>query len=340
MRKSMLGVALAGVLGLIVVGGTAFEAVGKWQARREHPLLGQLVDVGGRHIQIDCRGQGSPTVVFESGLDMMGALSWSAVHDDIAATTRACAYSRAGILWSDPAEGPRDARAVADDLHVALKQAGEHGPLVLVGHSLGGPYAMVYTQAHGDEVAGLVLVDATHPDQIARLAATGAPTEMSPTARNIQGLAASLRWTGLVRAFAHGQRSPPHMPAAADAAMKAYASTSLGPMLAEADALEATLLQAGAARNLGQRPLYVLTAMAPFTAEARQQMGLSAEQAEQTKRVWLTLHEEAAGWSSRGRHEAVPDANHYIQFEHPDRVVAAVNAVVHVVRQGEAGLKP
>ena len=174
MKKSMLGLALAGVLGLIVAGGAALEAVGKWQAHRGHPPMGKLVDVGGRRIQIDCRGQGSPTVVFESGLDMMGSLSWSAVHDDIAASTRACAYSRAGILWSDPAEGPRDARAVADDLHAALKQAGEQGPLVLVGHSLGGPYAMVYTQAYGDEVAGLVLVDATHPDQIARLAATGA----------------------------------------------------------------------------------------------------------------------------------------------------------------------
>lgn len=340
MKKSMQGLALAALLGLVVASSAALEAVGKWQTLGEYPPMGKLVDVGGRRIQIDCRGQGSPTVVFESGLDMMGALSWSAVHDDIATTTRACAYSRAGILWSDPADGPRDARAVADDLHAALKQAGEHGPLVLVGHSLGGPYAMVYTQRHGDEVAGLVLVDATHPDQIVRLAATGAPTRMSPTDRSIQGLAASLQWTGLVRAFAQAQGHLPNMPAVADATMKAYAPTSLGAMLAEADVLETTLAQAASARNLGQRPLYVLTAMAPFTAEARQQMGLSVEQAEQTKLVWRTLHEEAAGWSSRGRHEVVPDANHYIQFEHPERVVRAVNTVVELIRRGNAGQRP
>lgn len=272
-------------------------------------------------------------MVFESGLDILGALSWSAVNDDVAAITRACAYSRAGILWSDPANGPRDARAVAADLHALLKQAGETSPLVLVGHSLGGPYVMAYTQAHGGEVAGVVLVDATHPDQVARLAETGVPTEMSASAKNIQELAARLHWTGLVRAFANAQGAIPHLPPKTDAIMKAYAATSLGPMLAESAALKTSLTQAGAACDLGQRPLYVLTAMAPFTADARQQMGITPEQAGRVKDIWRALHEEAAGWSGRGRHEAVPDANHYIQFDRPDRVVAAVRAVVAAVRQ-------
>ena len=49
---------------------------------------------------------GSPTVVLESGLDTYGSLAWASVHDSIAATTRVCAYSRAGIMWSDPASGP------------------------------------------------------------------------------------------------------------------------------------------------------------------------------------------------------------------------------------------
>ena len=77
------------------------------QALREHPAPGKLVEVeDGRRIQIDCRGEGSPTVVFQSGGDLMGALGWQPVMERVSAKTRACAYSRAGILWSDPARGP------------------------------------------------------------------------------------------------------------------------------------------------------------------------------------------------------------------------------------------
>src|ERR1039457_1199458 len=84
---------------LAIIVGVGYEMMARNRAARDFPPLGKLVDIGGRPIQLDCRGSGSPTVVFESGLDMMGSLSWSAVHDEIAKTTRACAYSRAGIMW-------------------------------------------------------------------------------------------------------------------------------------------------------------------------------------------------------------------------------------------------
>ena len=38
----------------------------------------------------------------QSGLDALGSLSWAAVHDETAKTSRVCVYSRSGILWSDP----------------------------------------------------------------------------------------------------------------------------------------------------------------------------------------------------------------------------------------------
>jgi hypothetical protein len=77
---------------------TFFEA----EAVRDYPVEGKLVDIGGRRIQIDCRGEGGPTVVFQSGGDMLGSLGWKPVMEKVSARTRACAYSRAGILWSDP----------------------------------------------------------------------------------------------------------------------------------------------------------------------------------------------------------------------------------------------
>src|SRR5262245_18203316 len=74
------------------------------QAAREHPDQAKLVNVGhGRRIQIDCRGEEGPTVVFQSGGDVLGSAGWGPVLEKVSAHARACAYSRAGIMWSDPA---------------------------------------------------------------------------------------------------------------------------------------------------------------------------------------------------------------------------------------------
>src|SRR6185295_13804536 len=148
--------------------GLVSEALIRQRVTAKFPAPGRLVDIGGRRIQIDCRGSGSPTVVLESGLDMLGSLSWATVHDSIAKTTRVCAYSRAGIMWSDPSSAPFNSQNVARDLHAALSSAGERAPFIMAGHSLGGPYVMTFTRLYPSEVAGIVLVDASHPDQVAR----------------------------------------------------------------------------------------------------------------------------------------------------------------------------
>src|SRR5689334_25308998 len=99
MRRIGLGV--LAIIALALGVGSGYEAIGRSRAARDFPPPGKLVDIGGRRIQLDCRGTGTPTVVFEDGLDMGGSLSWFGVHDSIAKTTRACAYSRAGIMWSE-----------------------------------------------------------------------------------------------------------------------------------------------------------------------------------------------------------------------------------------------
>src|SRR5262245_49846569 len=160
-----IGIGIGALVVLATLFGAAAEAVMRARAGRQYPALGRLVDIGGRRIQLDCRGSGSPTVVLESGLDTYGSLSWALVHDSIATTSRTCAYSRAGIMWSDAPAGALDSKTVAEDLHSALTKAGERAPFVVVGHSLGGPYALILTGLYPAEVAGLVFVDASHPNQ-------------------------------------------------------------------------------------------------------------------------------------------------------------------------------
>jgi pimeloyl-ACP methyl ester carboxylesterase len=157
----VLGVLLALVIDVVRTGGPA-----AWFAHRGVPApylaLGERVDIGGRSLYLDCRGTGSPTVVLDAGMGS-GAGSWGAVLDELAATTRTCAYDRPGRGSSDP-RGRHTLADTADDLRRGLDLAGEVAPFVLVGHSHGGDYVRVFASRYPDEVSGLVLVDTFDAD--------------------------------------------------------------------------------------------------------------------------------------------------------------------------------
>jgi pimeloyl-ACP methyl ester carboxylesterase len=324
---------IAAIVGCIfaaaLLAGVGYEQVMRWRVAREFPPAGRLVDVGGHRMQIDCRGSGSPTVVFEAGLDAVGSLSWSAVHDAIAMTSRACAYSRAGLVWSEPRTEKFQPEDVARDLRVLLTNAGEQAPFVMVGHSLGGPYIMTFTRLYPQDVAGLVFVDASHPDQVERIkTAIGKPLD---SAGSLLKVANALSWTGIPRIMASRSDSP-GMPARAKSVQDAYISRSAQSLLEEANSVESTLSSSGQLRQLGERPIVVLTALKPLPAETLGAMHLTVAQGQQIQAVWKAMHDDEASWSHRSRHEIVPDSSHYIQFDRPDVVIAAVREVVGAVQ--------
>ena len=119
------GVVLALVIDIVRTGGPA-----GWLARHHlappYEARGERHDIGGRSLYLDCRGEGRPTVVLEAGSGADSA-TWSAVHDALAATTRTCAYDRAGRGRSDPIERRTLSHAAAE-LRALLSTAGEEPP--------------------------------------------------------------------------------------------------------------------------------------------------------------------------------------------------------------------
>ena len=126
--------------------------------RKRYPPLGMLLQVNGHLMHLHCVGSGSPTVVIDAGNGCF-SLAWMLVQEALQATTRVCTYDRAGYGWSEPGPAPRDGARAVKELHVLLRAAGEEGPFVLVGHSLGGIHAPINAVGHSEEIAGLVLVD-------------------------------------------------------------------------------------------------------------------------------------------------------------------------------------
>lgn len=126
---------------------------------------GELIDIGGRRLRMVRAGpaEASPTIVCEHGAFGCAA-DWAEVQRRLAAKgLKSLAYDRAGLGLSDPGPPPRNGPALAYDLERLLAAAGEPGPYILVGHSMGGLMVRIFACRHPEKVLGVVLVDAATP---------------------------------------------------------------------------------------------------------------------------------------------------------------------------------
>lgn len=209
-----------------------------------------------------------------------------------------------------------------------MTAAGENGPFVLVGVSLGGPYITVYTGLYGEQVAGLVYVDASHPDQLKRFETVLPQTQ--DMKRAVQAAGKWVSWTGVPRLVASRARNGKSeamariTPRAREIAL-AYFATSLGALVSERDAFPTTLEEAGVYRNLGARPVAVLTHGEPMP-------DMSSAEAEKFDKTWLEMQMDMATWSDHGTQRTIRDAGHYIPNDNPDAVIGAIRQVVNEVR--------
>jgi pimeloyl-ACP methyl ester carboxylesterase len=227
---------------LVFALGGGLSAVGSATGRDAPPEASRLIDVGGRRLYLECSGTGSPVVVLQSGLGESSS-SWSRIMPAVAASTTVCAYDRAGHGRSD-AGGSQDGIALATDLHVLLERAGVPGPYILVGHSSGGAYVRVFADRYGDEVAGMVLLDAQPADAFSALPDYPA---FYQGYRRVATVSPSLARIGILGPIL-GLPADQSTPAAARGARD------------EIVALPAALEQAQALADLGDRPLIVVTA--------------------------------------------------------------------------------
>jgi pimeloyl-ACP methyl ester carboxylesterase len=304
---------------LLAAAGFLYENISEARDRRFNPMIGRRVDVGGSKMHIDCTGDGSPTVILDSGLGD-SYVSWRKVQPQIAKFTRVCSYDRAGLGFSDPSPRPRTSTVIAEELHQLLQAAGIAPPYVIVGHSMGGYDVRLYASLYRNDVVGMVLVDASHPDQENRFPAEIKNMEGS-WLREAEFLEYSMPF-GVPRLLGLCSNDPLERAAECN-----WRSAREG--VAEWKAFSESAAQTGATGSLGDMPLAVLS-----HDPEKPSSEFPPDLAKPINDAWEKMQEELAHLSTRGTQTIAKNSSHYIQLDRPDVVIEAVRSVVEQARQG------
>src|SRR5687767_3363894 len=306
-RLIWLGRVVVLIIGLALI-GAIYERMAEAVDAKAYPPPGELVDVGGYRLHINCTGTDSPTVIIVSGLgDWL--TSWGGVvQPEVAKTTRVCTYDRAGLGWSEAAPLPSDAAQFAKELYTLLQNASIPGPYVMVGHSLGGFIVRVFAHDYASEVAVVVLIDSMNPKQVNQ--------SLSNSLARMFCFQTVLARFGVARLLVKLPAIAPSVGPNQEAYYPLYIRPqSLQTTANEYKALPASGAEAAAVKSFGDLPLIVLT------AKLNDNPG------------WPEWQAELLQLSSNSQHLFADNSGHTIQLDEPEAAVAAIIQMVQQVRE-------
>jgi pimeloyl-ACP methyl ester carboxylesterase len=312
------------VLSAIVVlcfAGFAYNTVAGTRLARAHPVLGSFYIVDGRRMHLDCTGEGTPTVILESGVGD-DWLIWQAVQPELSRVSRVCSYDRFGLGWSEPSPGPRDAITIAAQLHTLLRVAGISGPLLLVGHSGGGLYIRAFTAIYPENVVGLILVDATST-KVFQTIPGAVETDSQQRLRHYEAwwraFEEVIGWTRLTGGC--GSDVPPPLQGfadldAAEECRPTYETSSLG----ERDEMPHSAEEVAKLACGGRLPVLIIS-----QDPDRNQPGWGPQNMAE-RRIWGGLQEQMKSLSSCSQRIIARSSGHHVMIDRPEVIVRNVNA--------------
>jgi pimeloyl-ACP methyl ester carboxylesterase len=324
--------------------GATYELVGNWRDRGRFPQQGRSVQAGKVKLNLNCSGTEPPRVILDSGVGL-SSIGWIKIQPELAKYARVCSYDRAGYGWSEPGPEPRTSLQIAKELKALLDAAGEPGPYVLVGPSFGGFNVRVFTGLYPADVAGVVLVDASHEDQqnrVDRIIPVAVRDQRKKDEeqeerqerldRILTPLTVHLGVERLKAALSSDTPPPYGLPKELMNELNYLERQpkSRSAAAAEEKTMPQSAAQAHSAGTLGDRPLIILTGgKMEFTPDPL----LTKEIQDQLRNLWVNvLQVEEAHLSTRGRQIILADSGHVVQFERPDAVISAVREMWSAAR--------
>jgi len=300
--------------------------------------IGKLIDIDGHKLHIYSSGEGSPTVVFESG-GASWSLDWHLIQTEVAKFTSVCSYDRAGFGWSDPGPKPRTSEQIVTELHSLLTKAKIRKPYIFVGASFGGHTARLFAKKYPDEVVGIILLDARHeslnsrmPSSWKKLEATGKGMYQFLLASSKLGV---LNFLGKLM----GEKAaPPIVMKLPPEIRSTYLEVGFQPKYFQSNLDELATSaesdkQLAATGSLGNIPLTVISHGIPDLFAS-----MPAAHAKQAEQVWQELQTDLASLSSNSQLLVAEKSGHGIQVDQPELVIDAIRQMVELVRNGSVSL--
>jgi len=318
-KRGIIGTVL--VVLLLAIAGTIYQTAASEADQLNFPAPGNLIDVGGFKLHINCMGEGSPTVILEA---MSGGASpyWGWVQPEIAKKTRVCSYDRAGFYWSESDSEPQSLARTVRNLHTLLENANISGPYVLVGHSIGGVYMRQFAADYPDDVVGVVLLDVGHPQQYKLYPELFAEGDNYLKILNGMKFLASI---GVGHAYFSlgGEMDFSELSEPQKSQVKAFWASPryFGSQSEEISAGRAIWTDALKLGDLGDLPLMVIS------------RGLDLDY------DWIKYQNELAGLSTDTQHIIVEGANHTGLVFNPDHAQVVSQAILQEVDAAQTGTR-
>jgi pimeloyl-ACP methyl ester carboxylesterase len=322
----------------LVGAGIIYQQSASARDLETYPYIGTLIQVDGHEMHLYCMGAGSPTVILEAGVGG-NTLLWGYIQPAIAEATRVCAYDRAGYGWSDVRSEARTTPQLAAELHALLMLADIPSPFILVGHSYGGMIVSTFAAHYPSEVAGLVLLDTTHPNQFSSEHCIPAcfPASAVTLVDTFYDMLPLMANTGIVRLLVpRGILPLPFFDIPAwfpnREALIALLSTNAhsSTVLAEWNAFPRGSEVASRRIDVSHLPVRLVTAL--HTYDERPLPGVDPAETTQT---WVNLQRDMLKLSSNSVQTIVEDATHFSLLVSPDhaaRVVEVIQTLIAEVR--------
>jgi len=272
---------------------------------------GNMYDLGGYDLQMYCTGKGSPTVIIDTGLGS-SSMEWLDIQHTIGKNTRICSYDRAGYGWSDGGPGPRDVELLANELHQLLAEAEIDPPYLMVGHSFGGYVVQYFTETHPDAVAGMVLIESSHPEQATRLKALLDSKDNNDESRPRNE---SINHVMLSQSRGNPMGTPAQIGEFLNSRRKALYS-----QMDELKHFAESGQQVAAKRPLPEMPLIVISRGQPVWT--------SAEGGKAAEVEWQQLQKELSALTRQSERRIAQHSGHNVHQDQPDMVIEAINDVL------------
>jgi len=318
--------------------GAAYQAIATTIEDRLFPPPGTLVEIEGKQMHLFCQGEGSPTVVFESGMGNSG-YSFLNIHKQLAGRTRVCLYDRPSLGWSTVDETWYMKDQVSQHLHSILEQAGEKPPYLMVGHSMGGVYIRAFYHLFPDEVVGMVFVDSAHENEMAFYPEPEGSTPdyfstMMDFCEFIAGVGV-LRATGVMGEILEG--SPGTALEQRQILSRLNRVSYCKGIRVEKEVSDIELSQTTPPASLGDLPLIVLVGAKQLNPIRNQfYIGPLPPAQRQNTQTWQEIQAQLAALSTNSEMVQALQSGHYVHWDEPQLVVDAINKLLDGYSQSQS----